>query len=130
MTDISTAEQSLADLKRQVAQLEAEQASTLREQARPVVETILAGNTCKAADREDATWVGTHQGGIEMTVNGRKYSVTVSVKDVEASKTRKDEVAARKNEKKAREEQADLLKRLEELKASVTPEDESDSPEA
>lgn len=59
-----------------------------------VVKQVLEAQPCKPSSKETSAWVGSILGGIEVTIDGRPYTVQVTVKDEAASKARKDALAA------------------------------------
>lgn len=64
--------------------------TTVAKALKGVVTQVLEAQPCKPSSKETSAWVGSILGGIEVTIDGRPYTVQVTVKDEAASKARKE----------------------------------------
>lgn len=118
-TNIHAAEMSLADLKRLVDQMEAEQTSVVVETARPLIEHLLTTHTVQTPTKEGSTWVGFRPDSFDITVDGTTYGVSVIVTDRKATQERKDAKAQADKAAKAQEQHGALLAQLAALEAAA-----------
>lgn len=66
--------------------------TTLAKPLKGVVQQVLEVQPCKPSSKETSSWVGSILGAIEVTVDGRAYTVQVTVKDEAASAARKAQI--------------------------------------
>jgi hypothetical protein len=88
------AQQAEAKSAAKIAAEEARQAHAalvgeIRADAAGAAATLLAFRPVKASEKEGATWVGAIVNNVDVTIDGRAYSVTVTVKDIAATDERK-----------------------------------------
>lgn len=117
--NIHTAEQSLAALKAQVALMEAEAEAASKEVARPLVEHLLETNTIADSNAKGSCWAGFKAPTFEITVDGKRYKVGVTVTDVARVAEREEEKAAAEKAAKVEKEMGPLLAKLEALQAQA-----------
>ncbi len=94
LSGLSFAElQALLGAKRKEMEAEKDAARNLvQDQVAAITEAILTFQPVQPSEKDTVAWVGSSLAGLDVVVDGRAYSVQVSIKDVQATKDREPAV--------------------------------------
>ncbi len=94
LSGLSFAElQALLGAKRKEMEAEKDAARALvQDQVAAITQAILTFQPVQPSEKDTVAWVGSSLAGLDVVVDGRAYSVQVSIKDVQATKDREPAV--------------------------------------